>query len=74
MTIRDTAGLIDTGLIDAAARAPIEQEPLARIDHVELRDADSLEPLARLDRPGVLVMAVFVGKTRLIDNRVLRPI
>jgi pantoate--beta-alanine ligase len=71
---RVKAGERDVATLVAAARAPIEQEPLARIDHVELRDADSLEPLARLDRPGVLVMAVFVGKTRLIDNRVLRPI
>ena len=31
-----------------------------------------LDPIARVDRPAVLAMAVFVGTTRLIDNRVLR--
>jgi len=57
----------------AAARAPIEAAPLARIDYLELRDAAELTPIDRLDRPAVLAMAVFVGTTRLIDNRVLRP-
>jgi pantoate--beta-alanine ligase len=55
----------------AAARAPIEAEPLARIDYVELRDADELTELARVERRAVLAMAVVIGKTRLIDNRVL---
>jgi pantoate--beta-alanine ligase len=57
----------------AAARAPIEAEPLARIDYVELRDADELTELPRVEpgRRAVLAMAVFVGTTRLIDNRVL---
>ncbi|MDX2093974.1 MAG: pantoate--beta-alanine ligase [Kofleriaceae bacterium] len=55
----------------AAARAPIEAEPLARIDYVELRDADELTPLERVERRAVLALAVFVGTTRLIDNRVL---
>ncbi len=45
---------------------------VACIDYVELRDAESLETIQRLDRPAVLAMAVFVGRTRLIDNRVLR--
>jgi pantoate--beta-alanine ligase len=56
----------------AAARAPIEAESLARIDYVELRDADELtEFAATVDRRAVLALAVFVGATRLIDNRVL---
>jgi pantoate--beta-alanine ligase len=64
---RDPAALV------AAARAPIEAAPLARIDYVELRDAAELTPLARLDRPAVLLVAAKVGTTRLIDNRVLKP-
>ncbi|MDQ3367856.1 MAG: pantoate--beta-alanine ligase, partial [Myxococcota bacterium] len=55
----------------AAARTPIEAEPLARIDYVELRDADELTAVDHVKRKAVLVMAVVVGKTRLIDNRVL---
>ena len=45
----------------------------ARVDYIEVRDADSLEPVARVDRPAVLALAVFVGDTRLIDNAVLTP-
>jgi pantoate--beta-alanine ligase len=57
----------------AAARDVVAAAPLARIDYVELRDADSLEALERVARPAVLAMAVFFGRTRLIDNRVLAP-
>jgi pantoate--beta-alanine ligase len=55
----------------AAARAPLEAEPLARIDYVELRDATELTALTTLEQPAVLAIAAFVGSTRLIDNRVL---
>ena len=53
-------------------RAPIEQEPLARIDYVSLNDAETLVPLDKIDeRPALLSLAVFIGQTRLIDNVVL---
>ncbi len=55
----------------AAARSFIEAESLARIDYVDLRDAAELTPVETLTGKAVLAMAVFVGKTRLIDNRVL---
>jgi len=55
----------------AAARAPIEAAPLARIDYVELRDAETLAEIDRVRAPALLAMAVFFGETRLIDNTVL---
>ncbi len=55
----------------AAARAPIEAQLDTRIDYVELRDADELTSIAQIERPAVLALAVFVGTTRLIDNRVI---
>jgi pantoate--beta-alanine ligase len=65
------AGERSPAALIAAARAPIEAESLARIDYVELRDADELTPLTTtVDRRAVLALAVFVGATRLIDNRV----
>jgi pantoate--beta-alanine ligase len=67
------AGERSPAAIVAAALAPIAAAPDARIDYVELRDADDLGAIERLDRPAVLALAVFVGATRLIDNRVLRP-
>ena len=65
------AGETSAAKILAAARAPIEGEALARIDYVELRDATELTTVDTLVKPAVLAMAVFVGTTRLIDNRVL---
>jgi pantoate--beta-alanine ligase len=53
------------------ARAIIEAEPAARIDYVELRHAETLAPLPRVEtRRTLLALAVFVGQTRLIDNAV----
>jgi pantoate--beta-alanine ligase len=65
------AGERDAGKLLAAARAPIDGEPLARIDYLELRDADELTELTKVERPAVMAVAAFVGTTRLIDNRVL---
>ena len=55
----------------AAARAVLDAEPAARIDYVELVDADSLEPVERLAGDALLALAVFIGRTRLIDNTIL---
>ena len=53
-------------------RTNIEKEPLVRIDYVSLNDAERLEALELLnERPALLSLAAFVGKTRLIDNVVL---
>jgi len=53
-------------------RTMIENEPLARVDYISLNDAKNLDGVEWLDeRPVLLSLAAFVGKTRLIDNRVL---
>jgi pantoate--beta-alanine ligase len=53
-------------------RSAIGSESLARIDYVSLNDADTLEKIDKLgERPTLLSVAVFIGKTRLIDNVVL---
>ena len=54
--------------IIAAARATIERAPLARIDYVELVDAETLQPIESLGKKSLLALAIFFGKTRLIDN------
>lgn len=43
-------------------------EPLARIDYVEIVDADSIEPVKELKGNILAAIAVYIGKTRLIDN------
>jgi len=50
------------------ARTVIDQAPLARIDYVELVDAHTLRPVEMAGPNTVLLLAVFFGKTRLIDN------
>ena len=52
----------------AAMKACIESEPLARIDYVEMVDADSMQPVEQAQGPVLCAMAVYIGKTRLIDN------
>jgi len=60
-----------TRLIELA-RSVIEKEPLARIDYVSVNDGETLERLDKVeDRLALVSLAVFIGKTRLIDNVVL---
>ena len=46
----------------------INAEPLAKIDYVSVVDALTMEPVEKIDRPVLVAMAVYIGKTRLIDN------
>lgn len=62
------AGEKSTSTIVEAMKAHIEKEPLARIDYVEAVDAVSIEPMDEIKPPVLVAMAVFIGKTRLIDN------
>jgi pantoate--beta-alanine ligase len=53
-------------------RTTIEAEPLAHLDYIGVTDADTMERLDKLDDRTVLIaIAVYIGKTRLIDNIVL---
>ena len=54
--------------IVALARNVINQAPLARIDYIELVDAKTFQPVEMAGPNSVLLLAVFLGKTRLIDN------
>jgi pantoate--beta-alanine ligase len=50
------------------ARKIISEAPLARSDYVDLVDAEALQPIDSLKANSLLVVAVYFGKTRLIDN------
>lgn len=65
--------MIEAGEMDAAkVRQKIiknmETEPLAKVDYVEIVDAENLEPVQTIDAPVLVATAVYIGKTRLIDN------
>lgn len=46
----------------------ISKEPLAKIDYVEIIDSDSLENVDHIETNVLIPIAVYIGKTRLIDN------
>jgi pantoate--beta-alanine ligase len=57
--------------IVSAVRETIEQALLARIDYVDLVDAQTLQPIEVVRQNSLVAVAVFFGKTRLIDNILL---
>ena len=61
----------DAGKVVAAMKKNIETEPLAKIDYVEAVDAVSMAPVNTLEGECMLAVAVYIGKTRLIDNTLL---
>jgi len=51
----------------------ISSKPLARIDYIEIRHPETLEPVTDFDEGAVIALAVIFGKTRLIDNCLIAP-
>jgi pantoate--beta-alanine ligase len=85
---RATAPVLHRTLSDAARRLQggAEAEPVLKdgiaailaagfgsVDYLELRSAEDLAPLARLDRPARLIVAARLGRARLIDNIAVNP-
>ena len=65
--------MVDNGVTDAEAvktkiTETINTEPLAKIDYVELVDWNSIEPISEITGPVLCAIAVYIGRTRLIDN------
>ena len=60
------------GVIEAMQEV-VAGEPRARLDYAEVRDPKTFLPLESLRAPALLLIAAFVGPTRLIDNFLLRP-
>jgi pantoate--beta-alanine ligase len=48
------------------------KEPLAKIDYIEIVDLAELDPVNLIDRDVLVAVAVYIGKTRLIDNVILK--
>jgi pantoate--beta-alanine ligase len=60
-------------VITEAVRAGIDKEPLARVEYVTLCDSATLESIEEIQESALLALAVRIGKTRLIDNQILKP-
>lgn len=75
-TLEDAEQLIRNGVRDAgrlweAIEARIMKKNHTRIDYIALVDPDTLEAVNTVEGRVLIALAVFVGKTRLIDNRLI---
>jgi pantoate--beta-alanine ligase len=62
------SGEKDAGRVRTVITEKIQQEPLARIDYVEIVDWNTLESVEKIESTVLVAIAVYIGKTRLIDN------
>lgn len=65
------SGIVDPTAMEAALTAFIGLEPLATAEIVAVRNPDTLAPLDTLDQPFLVLLFVRIGKTKLLDNRVI---
>jgi pantoate--beta-alanine ligase len=65
------AGATDVSAILATVRADLAEEPALEVEYVEAVDPDMLEPVQTARDDTLLAVAVYAGRTRLIDNVVL---
>jgi pantoate--beta-alanine ligase len=67
------AGVREAPELQRAMRKVLESERRARVDYAEIVDADTFEPVVRVARRCYALLAVHVGKARLIDNMHIEP-
>jgi pantoate--beta-alanine ligase len=67
------AGVRDALQLQAVLRKTLGSEHLAAVDYAEIVDAESFEPVVRVSKGCYVLLAVFIGKTRLIDNLYVEP-
>ena len=63
----------DPAAVRDAMTLLIQEQPPARIDYVAIVHPETLQEVAQIEGPVVLLLAVWIGKTRLIDNLLVRP-
>jgi pantoate--beta-alanine ligase len=66
-------GVRDADMLRESLEDYIRQKPQARIDYVSVANPETLEELDELDGPALVLLAVRVGSTRLIDNELVTP-
>ena len=67
------AGVRDVLQLQTSLRRKLDSELLAIVDYAEVVDAERFEPIVRVNKAAYIVLAVFIGKTRLIDNLYIEP-
>jgi pantoate--beta-alanine ligase len=66
--VRKASRPLPAARLKAELKRFIEQAPAARVDYVEFFEPDTLVPVPNVTRGAQMALAVFIGKTRLIDN------
>ncbi|MDR2088394.1 MAG: pantoate--beta-alanine ligase [Clostridiales Family XIII bacterium] len=61
-------GVVEARGIERRVREILSETPLARVDYVEVVDAETMRPLETVAGPALCAAAVYIGETRLIDN------
>ncbi len=62
----------DSAIILSGMKRLIGAEPLVRLDYVAIVDLDNFEPLDKIEKDALILIAVFIGRIRLIDNLIVR--
>lgn len=68
------SGQQDAGKVVALASQVLDEEPLLKLDYLEIVDPDTLEPVRSIRGPVRIAAAAFLGSTRLIDNIHAAPV
>lgn len=76
--LQETATRLASGMAAAPvleeARSALEAAGFDRVEYFDLRDAETLLPIERVDQPARLLAAAWLGETRLIDNLPVIPL
>lgn len=77
-SLREAGLMIEKGERDSEKiiqrmREIIGEEPLTKIDYIEIVDMDELSPITRIEKEALIALAAFIGKVRLIDNAIILP-
>jgi pantoate--beta-alanine ligase len=67
------AGVRDGRELQTVMRRVLETEPLARVEYLEIVDAETFESVTRVGRASYALVTAYLGKTRLLDNMWIAP-
>lgn len=75
-SLEEAMKAIESGEKDAAKVKQIITDklntcPLAKIDYVEVVSFDNIQPIEKIEGAVLIAIAVYIGSTRLIDNRIM---
>lgn len=65
-------GEVKASILISEIQQLIDKKRSTRIDYIQIFDPETLQPLAEIRKQAVIALAVFVGKTRLIDNVIIQ--